>query len=377
MLEQFSATIEMLYAAAADPSLWQAALRAIEDYTGSTGAVLNLVPKTAAALPVCLAGSFSDDDCAEYAANYMWRCPRIAFAESHRDVSVHWDRLILTEYEMDRDATYEWYGSHGLRYYVAGWVGGTETHHAYMSLQRSRRQGHVEPEDVEQFQLVLKHMAQALALAVRLGTLEQQCRFDLTLIDAMPQAVFALDGAGKVVMANAKAECLLSEGDALAVLDGKLQCRFGSDQSRFESAVAAAVAADTVEHKDGWVRIERSSGRRGLMAFIAPFISPECLIGATHPKVLVIIGDSADALAVDGQALHDLFGLTPAESRLALTLSAGHSVESAAALIGVQPATIRSELKSVFRKTSVNRQQDLVRLITSLSLTPRVTAPGR
>jgi hypothetical protein len=31
----------------------------------------------------------------------------------------------------------------------------------------------------------------------------------------------------------------------------------------------------------------------------------------------------------------------------------------------------------VFRKTSVNRQQDLVRLITSLSLTPRVTAPGR
>ena len=377
MLEQFSATVEMLYAAAADPTLWQAALRAIEDYTGSTGAVLNLVPKTAASVPVCLAGSFSDDDCAEYAANYMWRCPRIAFAQSHPEVTVQWDYLILTEYEMDRDATYEWYGSHGLRYYVAGWVGGTETHHAYMSLQRSRRQGHVEPEDVEQFQLVLKHMAQALALAVRLGTLEQQCRFDLTLIDAMPQAVFALDGAGKVVMANAKAECLLSEGDALAVLDGKLQCRFGSDQSRFESAVAAAVAADTVEHKDGWVRIERSSGRRGLMAFIAPFISPECLIGATHPKVLVIIGDSADALAVDGQALHDLFGLTPAESRLALTLSAGHSVESAAALIGVQPATIRSELKSVFRKTSVNRQQDLVRLITSLSLTPRVTAPGR
>jgi hypothetical protein len=62
MLERFSATIEMIYAAAVDPTLWQAALRAIEDYTGSTGAVLNLVPKSAAALPVCLAGSFSDDD---------------------------------------------------------------------------------------------------------------------------------------------------------------------------------------------------------------------------------------------------------------------------------------------------------------------------
>ena len=374
MLEQFSATIEMIYAAAVDPTLWQAALRAIEDYTGSTGAVLNLVPKSAAALPVCLAGSFSDDDCAEYAANYMWRCPRIAFAQMHPDVPVHWDHLILTEYEMDRDATYEWYGSHGLRYYVAGWIGGTETHHAYMSLQRSRRQGHVEPENVEQFKLVLKHMAQALALAVRLGTLDQQCRFDLALIDAMPQAVFALDRAGKVVMTNAKADRLLSEGDALVAFDGKLQCRIGSNHARFDSAVAAALDADTSESKGGWVRIERSSSRRALMALVAPLISSESPFGAIEPKALVIIGEAADALAVDEQALHDLFSLTQAEARLACALSAGHSIESAAALFEVQSATIRSELKSVFRKTGVNRQQDLVRLITSLSLTPRVAS---
>ena len=374
MLEQFSATIEMIYAAAVDPTLWQAALRAIEDYTGSTGAVLNLVPKSAAALPVCLAGSFSDDDCAEYAANYMWRCPRIAFAQMHPDVPVHWDHLILTEYEMDRDATYEWYGSHGLRYYVAGWIGGTETHHAYMSLQRSRRQGHVEPENVEQFKLVLKHMAQALALAVRLGTLDQQCRFDLALIDAMPQAVFALDRAGKLVMTNAKADRLLSEGDALVAFDGKLQCRLGSSHARFDSAVAAALDADTSESKGGWVRIERSSSRRALMALVAPLISPESPFGTIEPEALVIIGDAAAALAVDEEALHDLFSLTQAEARLACALSAGHSIESAAALFEVQSATIRSELKSVFRKTSVNRQQDLVRLITSLSLTPRVAS---
>jgi DNA-binding CsgD family transcriptional regulator len=374
MLEQFSATVELLYAAAADPTLWQAALRAIEDYTGSTGAVLNLVPKTASAMPICLAGSFSDDGCADYAANYMWRCPRIGFAEAHPDVPVHWDHMILTEYEMDRDATYEWYGSHGLRYYVAGWIGGTDHHHAYMSLQRSRRQGHIEPKNVEQFKLVLKHMAQALTLAVRLGTLDQQCRFDLALIDAMPQAVFALDGAGKVVLTNAKADCLLSEADALVVFDGKLQCRSGSEQARFMRVVAAALEASTVEPKGGWVRIERVSKRRALMAFVAPLMPPESLIGAIEPRALVIIGDAADGLAVDEQALHDLFGLTHAEARLTCALSAGHSLESAAALLGVQPTTVRSELKSVFRKTAVNRQQDLVRLITSLSLTPGIHA---
>jgi DNA-binding CsgD family transcriptional regulator/PAS domain-containing protein len=237
--------------------------------------------------------------------------------------------------------------------------------------QRSRQQGHVEPENVEQFKLILKHMAQALTLAVRLGTLDQQCRFDLALIDAMPQAVFALDRAGKVVMTNARAEGLLGEGDALVAFDGKLQCRLGSDQARFDSAVAAALDAATIEHKGGWVRIERMSSRRALMAFVAPLISSESPFGGVEPKALIIIGDAAEALAVDEKALHDLFNLTQVEARLACALSAGHSIESAAALFGVQPETVRSELKSVFRKTSVNRQQDLVRLITSLSLTAR------
>src|SRR5438045_7118228 len=117
MLELFSATIDKLYAAAADATLWEDALRAVEDYTGSTGAVLNLVPKIADALPLCLAGSFSQDDCSEYAQNYMWRCPRIAFGQAHFDVPIHFDSMILSESEMDRDPTYEWYGKHGLRYY--------------------------------------------------------------------------------------------------------------------------------------------------------------------------------------------------------------------------------------------------------------------
>jgi DNA-binding CsgD family transcriptional regulator len=75
--------------------------------------------------------------------------------------------------------------------------------------------------------------------------------------------------------------------------------------------------------------------------------------------------------------LEAVYDLTDAESRLASALSAGHSIESAAAKLGIQMATARSQLKSVFRKTRVNRQQDLVRLITSLSLTPQIhTSPS-
>jgi DNA-binding CsgD family transcriptional regulator len=367
MLEQFSATIDKLYAAASGSVSWEEALRAIEDYTGSTGAVLNLVPKTSAVSPVCLAGSFSDGDCAEYAENYMWRCPRIAFGQQHADIPIHYDWMILSESEMDRDATYEWFGKHGLRYYVAGWIGETDGHRAYLSLQRSRRQGHVAPEQVEQFALVVQHMAQALSLAVKLGTLEQQCRFNLEVIDTRPQAIFALDGAGKVLLTNARADRLLSAGDGLVVFNGRLQCRLGSEQASLDRVINAALEPEGAEARGGWTRIGRASGRLALVAFVAPVVPGEQLLGSFHPKALVFVSDPAEVSSIDDQALHDLFDLTLAEARLASALSQGHSIESAAALLGVRPATARSELKSVFRKTGVNRQQDLVRLLTSIS----------
>jgi DNA-binding CsgD family transcriptional regulator len=369
MLELFSATIEKVYAAAADATLWEDALRAVEDYTGSTGAVLNLVPKTQDALPLCLAGSFSEDDCAEYARNYMWRCPRIAFAQTHPDVPVHFDSMILSESEMDRDPTYEWYGKHGLRYYVAGWIGETATHKAYMSLQRSRRQGHIEVERVEQFSLVLKHMARALSMAARLGTLEQRETLNAALIDALPQAVFVLNDEGRVVFTNRPADHMLRAADTVALIEGKLYCRCAGDQARLEHAIRSAIAPAALEPRGGWAPIHSGPAQRTMAAFVAPITGCEIFIASLEVRALLIITDPAQTSFADEQALHELFGLTPAESRLASALSAGHSIESTAALLQITQATARSELKSVFRKTGLSRQQDLVRLLAGLSLT--------
>jgi len=371
MLEQFSATVEILYAAAGGAASWSDALLAIENLTGSSAAVINLVPKDPNIKPRNLVGSIALENVAEWEREYMVMCPRVAAGLAMPNVPYLCDYMILSEAEMDRDPVYEWYQRHDLRYFIGSTLADTGQYKVMWSLQRSKRQGHAQRTEIDFVELLNPHLAQALALAMRLGTLDQQCRFDLALIDAMPQAVFALDRAGKVVMTNARADGLLTEGDAFVAVDGKLQCRLGSDQARFDSAVATALDAATIEHKGGWVRIERTSSRRALMAFVAPLISSESPFGGMEPKVLVIIGDAAEALAVDEKALHDLFNLTQVEARLACALSAGHSIESAAALFGVQPETVRSELKSVFRKTSVNRQQDLVRLITSLSLTPR------
>jgi DNA-binding CsgD family transcriptional regulator len=60
-----------------------------------------------------------------------------------------------------------------------------------------------------------------------------------------------------------------------------------------------------------------------------------------------------------------LFGLTPAEARLAIGLCDGESVNDYAARQGISTGTARIQLKSTFSKLGVNRQPDLVRLIGS------------
>src|SRR5689334_6940894 len=134
MLDRFSATIQLLYAAAGGSAPWSEALVAIEDLTGSAGAVIDLIPKSEAMPRKTLAGSFTEENCAEYAGSYQSICPRIRYALEHASGETHYDYLFMTEFAMDRDPVYHWFGKHGLRYYLGSPVNATPSYLAYVSL---------------------------------------------------------------------------------------------------------------------------------------------------------------------------------------------------------------------------------------------------
>jgi DNA-binding CsgD family transcriptional regulator len=79
----------------------------------------------------------------------------------------------------------------------------------------------------------------------------------------------------------------------------------------------------------------------------------------------MFIGDPRQRSGDPAGILHELFGLTPSEARLALLLVADCSVEEAAGLLGITENTARSVLRTIFAKTGTNRQASLVRLLLS------------
>jgi DNA-binding CsgD family transcriptional regulator len=68
--------------------------------------------------------------------------------------------------------------------------------------------------------------------------------------------------------------------------------------------------------------------------------------------------------------LKKMFGLTPAEAKIAVQISLGHPPTDIAEANGVTIATVRSQLAAVFAKTQTQRQVELVSLLARVSVIP-------
>jgi DNA-binding CsgD family transcriptional regulator len=68
------------------------------------------------------------------------------------------------------------------------------------------------------------------------------------------------------------------------------------------------------------------------------------------------------------EILKMLYGLTQAECRLVNLLMQGLSLSEAGQLNGLTQNTLRSQLKSVFQKTDVRKQSELIRQLAPIML---------
>lgn len=371
MLDQFSETIGKIYASATDGSNWSDALAAVEELTGCAGAVVHIVPKKPEArlhtlLGNSAAGYFLAEHVAEWTRDYASLCPRLAAAERWPDAPYYVDYMLMSERELDRDPVYAWYGSYGLRYFIGSRLTDDEDADIVWSLQRRREQGHAQQSDIDLFELIKPHLARALRLARQLGTVDSLESVNWNVFEALPQALFALDLSGRVVFANAAATGLMRSGRGLAIADGRLRGLHANEQRALDRLIAEAARME-LRANSGLCKISRPDGGPPLAVSVAPIRShgPEELQRSV--KVLVVVSDPTARLRVNEEMLTSLYGLTETESRLAAAIAVGHSLESASVAMHMRVGTARSHLKSIFAKLEVNRQQDLVGLLMSLS----------
>ena len=172
-----------------------------------------------------------------------------------------------------------------------------------------------------------------------------------------------------VLWKNTIAESLLAESDGVTVDGHTLVGRRTADTLAIQRHVAAwreRIGEPTVEA--GLLPIARA-GRRPLGLYFRP--SPPMAAAATDAVALCAMLDPEQLPVPSRKLIQKLFGLTEAESRLAVSIASGETPKELADRTERSLETVRTQLKFVFRKLGVRRQIDLVRIPTKESLSRR------
>lgn len=93
----------------------------------------------------------------------------------------------------------------------------------------------------------------------------------------------------------------------------------------------------------------------------APHVQRGGLLGA-----VVLVSDPAALVLPEASRQTDLYGLTPAQARVARELATGKSSKDVARALNVSPETVRTQTRDVYQKMRILSQADLVRCILTL-----------
>jgi DNA-binding CsgD family transcriptional regulator len=186
-------------------------------------------------------------------------------------------------------------------------------------------------------------------------------------LDALKVGVVLASADSRILYANRAAQEMMRDGGPLRDCGGVLRAEGGAASAEIRAAIRRAA------HSVGGIRMSGSAvrltgeGEVPVVARVLPLAGGEVEPAAV---VAVFINPAVDD-AASARAVSAAFGLTPAETRVLGRVLSGSSVAEAAAGLGVAASTARTHLDSIFAKTGVSRQYQLLRLAAQITSATR------
>ncbi|HKW65973.1 MAG TPA: helix-turn-helix transcriptional regulator [Terriglobales bacterium] len=215
---------------------------------------------------------------------------------------------------------------------------------------------------LELIRLTIPHLQTALYLRRRMIDLQVHNSSLESAMDLMEYGIILVNSGRYVLWMNRSAENLLRRADGLSWRGGFLHASSRIELERLRSLLesTAGIANGKGEGSGGSILVSRKSARP-LSVTVAPLSMAES--SRTGATAVIFVYDPELQVKPPLDLLQQGYGLTKAEARLALVLVEGHSLKDAAEKCGVTHNTVRSQLKSIFLKTGVRHQGELIRLL--------------
>ncbi len=365
--------IQLIYEAAADPTQWPVFLERLAESVGSP--TLNFIAHNVKELDVTL--------CASVGFDPVWvRAYEEYYASRNVWVQRGWHLLrpgvvvggpeLISDQELIKTEFYNDYlRPKDLFYSYGGIASHEDSVMSYFTAIRSRQAGPFEEREFALLRHLLPHLQTAVRFHQRVAVLEIQLGSVAQTLNYLRHAVFIVDRKSRILIMNGEAEEILRAADGLVLANDGLRAMRAPETSRLRGLIAGA--AETTNgngtHHGGAMSVSRNNGHAPLRVLVSPSAPSNGQVKG-RSSAIVFVTEPERTRTPDPALLEQLLNFTPAESRLAVALAAGKTVQEFAEEAGVSLNTVRTHLKRIFSKAGVSRQAELIRQLTALASWP-------
>ena len=223
---------------------------------------------------------------------------------------------------------------------------------------------------VEAVERVLPHLRQFVRVRQALVDARALGASMAELFDNDRTGVIQLDRRARVAAVNDRARALLNERDGLRDEGGYLGASLPGEDAKLQRLLAQALPFFGGAGASGSMLVSRAEPLARLAVHVSPVGE-----GGAYPRrsrlgALVLVDDPAARASIDPERIGNILGLTPAESRIAVLLAQGKSIDAVAAETGRSRTTVKWHIRHIYAKHGLSRQVELAQLVTSLADVP-------
>jgi len=234
---------------------------------------------------------------------------------------------------------------------------------------RAERDGIADEPSLHRMRLIAPHMRRAVLIGdvIDLKTAEASTFVDT--LDGISAGMFLVDDTACIVHANASAHAMLAAADFLSAVGGRLVASDGHTDRALRDTFAAAGGGDAAIGIRGIAVPLSARDGECYVAHVLPLTSgARRRAGANYAAVAaVFVHKAALGAPSPPEVIAKMFGLTPSELRVLLSLVEVGSVPETAVALGIAETTVKTHLHHLFAKTGTSRQAELVKLVAGFS----------
>ena len=238
-----------------------------------------------------------------------------------------------------------------------------------VTIFRSERDPEFAASELSFLEALVPHLRRAFQIHDRLSAADHEQRTLLETLDALPCAVYVVNGDAAVIAANRAGAGAAVGRDGVGLVR-RVLVTSSADTTRRLRDLCAGIAngVEGIGSSGGAIVIRRASSPVPVQVLVAPLAASRDDRAPSGGTALVFVSDPLRDRMPSETLLRYYYGLTKSESEIAARIASGQSLSEIAAERGTTVATVRWYNKQVLAKTSCRSRAELVRqLARSLS----------